>query len=259
MNLDKKINQVAKLLNESENILFITGAGISADSGMPTYRGVGGLYNDKKTEENIPIEEAISGGMFKKRPDITWKYLWQVGSACKEAYPNQAHKIIAEIEKQKAKTWVLTQNVDGLHRDAGTKNLIEIHGNAFSLYCISCKSEFKTETLLNNYDDKISLPPKCNVCGGIIRPAVVLFGEQLPSDAINKFYGLIDNMPDLIISIGTSSVFPYISEPIYLANNKGKPTVEINPTDTMVSDIVSYKLPLKAAEGMARIYDSMKT
>ncbi|MHB8899035.1 MAG: Sir2 family NAD-dependent protein deacetylase, partial [Thermoguttaceae bacterium] len=110
--LDDTIRLVADLVRVSDRILFITGAGVSADSGLPTYRGVGGLYNRGETDDGVTIEEALSGPMLEVRPDLTWKYLWQIGEACRGALPNAAHRIMAELESEKAEVWVLTQNVD---------------------------------------------------------------------------------------------------------------------------------------------------
>ncbi|MCF7790454.1 MAG: NAD-dependent deacylase [Victivallales bacterium] len=246
--------RVADEILKADKILFITGAGISADSGMPTYRGIGGLYNNDQTEEGISIEDAISGNMLKRRPDITWKYLWQLGKACADAEPNHAHKIITEIQKLKPDTWVLTQNVDNLHRMAGNTNLIEIHGNAFELYCTKCYAEFDSENITSNYrNGNVKLPPKCGECGGIVRPKVVLFGEMLPEKAINKYYDILRSMPDLVISIGTSSLFPYIQEPVMIAVQQGAATVEINPGETSISQIVKYKVTAGAAEAMTNI------
>ena len=98
---ENSIREIARLIEDAERILFVTGAGLSADSGLPTYRGIGGLYNEQHTEEGIPIEMALSGDMLRTRPEITWKYLLQVESACRGAGFNRAHRIIADIEKLK--------------------------------------------------------------------------------------------------------------------------------------------------------------
>ncbi len=252
------VDKVANLLLDSKRILFITGAGISADSGLPTYRGVGGLYDGELTEEGFAIEEALSGGMMQRRPDITWKYLWQIGEACHEAYPNKAHEIIAEIQKIKSNTWVLTQNIDGFHYDVGTKNLIEIHGNAFSLFCSNCGKPKKYQELTEEFKKELVFPPRCPECNGVIRPNVVLFGEQLPSKEINQLYRLLDSTIDLIISIGTSGVFPYIVEPVRIANNRYKPSVEINPSKTDISYMFDYRIELGAAEAMNQIWKHLQ-
>jgi NAD-dependent deacetylase len=248
------IKAVATAIDQAKRILFITGAGISADSGLPTYRGVGGLYQDQATEEGICIEEALSGSMFARRPDITWKYLWQIGSACHGARFNRAHEIIALLQRRKPNTVVLTQNIDGLHRAAGTTHLIEVHGHAFDLYCTQCEAEFLAADLIANYEVKPALPPRCPTCGGLVRPDVVLFGERLPAKAVRGLAELSAQRLDLVIAIGTSSSFPYIVRPIIEAGYRGAPTIEINPDETSVSDLVTYRLRLPAAEAMEKIW-----
>ena len=126
--MQQQIDEIADLIAQSQRILFITGAGLSAESGLPTYRGIGGLYDEANTEEDIPIEVALSGGMLKQRPEITWKYLLQVADACRGAGHNIGHELIAKIQEIKPDSWVLTQNIDGFHRSAGSNQLIEIHG-----------------------------------------------------------------------------------------------------------------------------------
>lgn len=249
------IKAVAAEIDRAERILFITGAGISAASGLPTYRGVGGLYQDQATEEGIRIEEALSGWMFASRPDITWKYLWQIGAACHGARPNRAHEIIALLQQHKPNTVVLTQNIDGLHRAAGTAHLIEVHGHAFDLYCTRCATQFSAAELIANYEHKPELPPTCPKCGGLVRPNVVLFGERLPDEAVQAMVALSNQPLELVIAVGTSSTFPYILGPIIQASYLGIPTVEINPDETTVSELVTYRLKLGAAEAMDKIWE----
>lgn len=253
--LEPTLEAIVRILRTCRSVLFVTGAGISADSGLPTYRGVGGLYQGQATEEGISIEEALSGWMFSRQPDITWKYLWQIGASCHGAQPNRAHEVIALLEERKRKVIVLTQNIDGLHRVAGTTNLIELHGHAFDLYCTQCRKEFTAAELIADYELEPELPPKCPDCDGLIRPDVVLFGEHLPAQAVQGLNEVSHRPLDLVISIGTSSAFPYILQPILEASYRGAPTVEINPAETQVSDIVTYRLKLGAAEAMDRIWN----
>lgn len=140
--MDSAIERTGAALARAERILVITGAGLSADSGMPTYRGLGGLYNGR-TVEGIPIEVAISGPMLQKDPALCWKYLAELGKACLNAQPNAGHEAIAELQRLKPQCWVLTQNIDGFHRRAGSppERLIEIHGQLAPLYCQSCGLE----------------------------------------------------------------------------------------------------------------------
>ena len=254
--IDMVCANVAECIREADNILFITGAGISADSGLPTYRGVGGLYEQGETEDGVPIEAAVSGLMLRIRPELTWKYLWQTEAACYKAQPNRAHEIIAFIQQQKPNTWVLTQNIDGLHRAAGTTNLIEIHGYAFDLYCMQCGSRYDFDDIFPNCEKPSILPPTCRKshCSGVIRPNVVLFGEFLPKDAQMKLQAVLDRGLDLVISIGTSSSFPYIVAPIY---TPGIPTVEINPTETVISKAVTYRIAMRASDAMEHIWNAL--
>ncbi|PID56255.1 NAD-dependent protein deacylase [candidate division KSB3 bacterium] len=250
---DTLYESIASCLHASRKILFITGAGISADSGLPTYRGLGGLYEKKDTEEGIPIETAISAMMLHEHPEITWKYLWQIGVNCRDACPNRAHEIISRLQEYKPDTWVLTQNIDGLHRAAGTKNVIEMHGDAFEMRCMKCGSPYTFDVIFPLTVQRPELPPRClrENCRGIIRPNVVLFGEYLPSQAYAQLQALLDQGLDMVLSIGTSCSLPYITAPLY---TPGIPTVEINPVETVVSEKVSYRIPLGAAEAMEGIW-----
>ncbi len=243
------IQEVVAALSQARRLLFITGAGISADSGLPTYRGIGGLYNQQLTEENIPIELALSGEMLKLRPDITWKYIHRIEQACRGASFNRAHHIIAECQSHFDEVCVLTQNVDGFHRQAGSENLIEIHGDVHKLACTACAYR----TTVPDYGG-LDIPPSCPECGNVLRPEVVLFGELLPEAEIGQLYEQLAQGFDMVFSIGTTSVFPYIAEPVVLARRQGIPSVEINPSDTSVTELVDFKLSLGAAHSLELIW-----
>lgn len=236
---------VAFALLNAKSVLFITGAGISADSGLPTYRGVGGLYNDEETEDGICIEEALSGFVFSFNPEITWKYLAQIEAQCRGALPNAAHIAIAQLESSSRKVVVLSQNVDGLHHQAGSHDVIEIHGNLRRLDCTVCGFN----EIINDLQGR-TLPPLCPDCGKVLRPRVVLFGEELPALAVQRLRQAAKDEFDMVFVIGTSGSFPYITQPVLSAKQRGIPTVEINPLITTLSGIVDYHLPLGAAEAM---------
>ncbi len=248
--MEAAIREFAGLLRNARRILFITGAGISADSGLPTYRGVGGLYEDGLTVEGLSIEEALSGPMFRARPDLTWKYLAQIERACRGALPNAAHLGIAALESGREQVAVLTQNVDGLHEAAGSRDVIEIHGNLRHLQCTRCGTTQQVEDYA-----ALTIPPACGRCGGMVRPQVVLFGESLPGSALRRLRDALQAGPDLVCTIGTSSVFPYIVEPVWWARQVGIPTVEINPGESEVSAVVQLRLPMGAAEAFTRLAD----
>lgn len=246
--LAEVVRTVAGLLAQAQRVLFITGAGVSADSGLPTYRGINGLYNEESTDEGISIEEALSGDMLRVRPDITWKHLAHIEATCRNAAPNAAHRIIAELEQRLPFVMVLTQNIDGLHEAAGSRNMIEIHGNLHHLSCTDCG---QTETV-DDLEGR-AMPPRCPACGAMVRPNVVLFGEMLGEENLNRLYGELATGFDLVFSIGTTSVFPYIAEPVVRAKRAGMPTVEINPDETRISPYVDYRLPIGAAAAMQAI------
>jgi len=246
------LDAVAGHLASARRILFITGAGISADSGLPTYRGIGGLYNGNLTEEGIRIEDALSGDMLAVRPDITWKYLAQIEHNCRDAGPNDAHRAIARLEEEFAQVVIFTQNIDGLHQQAGSRNVIPIHGDVHQLLCEACDTHEVVASL-----DGRELPPICPNCAAQMRPKVVLFGEMLPEDEINRFYDELERGFDLVFSIGTTSVFPYIARPVVWATQVGIPTVEINPSETKVTPYVTYKLPLGAAAAMNALLERL--
>ena len=243
------IGQIAKLLKNCKSILFITGAGISADSGLPTYRGIGGLYNDKLTEDGISVEMALAGETLKKRPQVTWKYLSQIEKNCRNATFNRGHEVIAEMEKHFERVWVLTQNIDGFHCVAGSRNIIDIHGDMHKLACMSCG----WRGVVKDYSG-INIPPKCPACAGIARPEVIFFGEMLPKDKLAVLERELTRGFDIYFSIGTSSVFPYISQPMVVAKHVGRPTIEINLEDTEISDLVDIKLRMRAAEALDAIW-----
>jgi NAD-dependent deacetylase len=253
VNLDPAdVKRAAELLRNSERVLFVTGAGISADSGLPTYRGIGGLYSDGTTEDGVPIEVALSGPMLLKDPALCWKHMSQIERACRGAKFNAAHAFLAEREAKAPGTWVLTQNVDGFHRDAGTKNLIEVHGNVRKLSCTTC--DWRAEVA--DYS-KLEIPPRCPECKGLVRPEVVLFGEMLPDEAVALMQREMRRGFDLIVSIGTTSVFPYIAGPVIAAARAGIATIEVNPGDTTVSEVVEVRLRAGAVAALTAIRDAL--
>lgn len=248
-----QITRVAAMLRGCRRILFITGAGVSADSGLPTYRGFGGLYQDRITDEGLPIESVIAGQMLRSRPELTWKYLMQIEEATRGAVPNEAHRTIAAMEEHFPHVWVLTQNVDGLHQLAGSKKVIDIHGDVHAINCMACSYT----TRVADYSH-FELPPKCPECSGILRPGVILFGEQLPAEQCRVLFRESAKGFDIVFTVGTTSVFPYIARPIHEARARQVPTVEINPGTTEVSDYVTEKIPLGAADALSAIWQEFQ-
>ncbi|GHU04096.1 NAD-dependent protein deacylase 2 [Betaproteobacteria bacterium] len=244
--MEAMLGRIAGELSKAGRVLFITGAGVSADSGLPTYRGIGGLYNDGETEDGLSIEDALSGECLARRPEITWKYLAQIEHNCHEVEPNAAHRAIAALEQQ-CEVLVLTQNIDGLHFKAGSSSVIEIHGTLEKRYCAHCETEADAS-------DR-TVPPRCARCGEIVRPRVVLFGEMLPGAALDCLYREQARGFDMVFVVGTTAVFPYIADPVVRAVRANVPTVEINPSRTHLSDMVRYHVPERAALVLPKILE----
>jgi NAD-dependent deacetylase len=243
------IERIVDHLGHARSILFVTGAGMSADSGLPTYRGVGGLYNRDETEEGFAIEELLSGTMFRERPAWTWKYLRQIEEACRGAAFNRGHAVIAEMERHFPRVWTLTQNVDGFHRHAGSRQVIAIHGELHNIRCTGCP----WREAVSNFGH-LSDEPRCGNCSAMLRPDVVLFGEMLPDAGIRELKAQLREGFDIVFSVGTTSAFPYISLPVEIAIQRDRPTVEINPGTTRVSTLVQYRLGLGAAVALDAIW-----
>lgn len=248
------LRATASELCRARRVLVITGAGISADSGLPTYRGVGGLYEDAGTEDGIAIEEALSGAMLRRRPELTWKYLLQIAEACAGREPNAGHRALVEMAGRFERFTVLTQNVDGLHSRAGSRDLIEIHGNLRRIWCETCGFEQRDPELR-----RLDGLPACPCCGASLRPDVVLFGEQLPPAAVARLEQVLDEGVDFVISVGTSSGFPYIAGPVAQAARAGLATLEINPARTEVSHLVRYRLQARAAQALPNLCELLRS
>ena len=241
----KKFVKVSDNLEFGDALLFITGAGISSDSGLPTYRGVNGLYENKTLEEGYQVEDILSIDVFSSNPGLTWKYLHLLEKASRDKKPNLAHLVIKELEKYFSVT-VLTQNVDLLHQKARSKSIIPIHGTMEEIKCIVCGFKVK----VSDYSLLEDLP-KCRECTGLLRPGVVFFGESLDPQKIADLESrLNDKKLKAIFTIGTTSSFSYITAPIFFARSRGIATVEINPDTTIISSAVDFKIEASAAKAM---------
>jgi NAD-dependent deacetylase len=233
----RAIDRTVQAMGRGRRLLFITGAGISAESGLPTYRGQEGLYRtQQETSHGLSIEQALSGTMLRMRPEITWHYLLELEKRIRHATPNRAHRVIAEMDAYFDAVWVVTQNVDGLHQRAGSRHVLDVHGGLHELQCMRCGQR----TTAPDYAD-LPIPPRCD-CGGLIRPCVVLFEEELPSDKLARLWLEFALGFDVIFSIGTSSLFDYIVEPLRMGQARGIPIVEINPEITNASSIVDHRI-----------------
>ena len=196
--MNEKIEKFKTLVNESNNIVFFGGAGVSTESGIPDFRSKDGLYNQKY---KYPPEEILSHTFFMNNTEEFFKFYKEKMNSLKYE-PNVTHIKLAELEKDGKLKAVVTQNIDGLHQKAGSKNVYELHGSVLRNYCMKCHKFYDAEYVFNS-----SGVPKCS-CGGIIKPDVVLYEESLNEETLEKSVYAIANA-DLLIVAGTSlTVYP---------------------------------------------------
>ena len=180
--------------------------------------------------------------MLAARPEITWHYLLELERSARGGVPNRGHRVIAEMESYFDAVWTVTQNVDGLHSRAGSQQVLDVHGDMHDLLCTQC--DYKVT--VPDYAD-LALPPLCPRCQGILRSTVVLFGEQVPEQKLDRMWYEFGVGFDVVFSVGTSSLFEYIAAPVELARAAGIATVEINPETTAVTSEVDVKISGRAA------------
>ncbi len=222
-------------------IVVLSGAGISAESGIPTFRGKDGLWN-KYDPMDLATPEA-----FQRDPKLVWEWYGWRRQLIARAEPNRAHRILAELERERETLYVITQNVDGLHQRAGSRKVVELHGSVWIVRCLECGVSYRDERV-----PLPEIPPKCRDCGGLLRPGVVWFGEALPKEALEKAYELSASA-DLFIVVGTSAqVYPAAELP-FVAKSKGAKLVEVNPEETPITPYADVSVREKASSGMERV------
>ncbi len=213
------IKRLQSMIDSSENIVFFGGAGVSTESGIPDFRSADGLYN--QTGYKYSPEEIVSHSFFKSNPKTFFEFYRKNFLFGDNIKPNPAHYKLAKLEKCGKLKAVITQNVDGLHQKAGSKNVFELHGSVLRNYCTKCKKFYSDISGMENI-------PKCK-CGGIIRPDIVLYEEQLDNTVINKSISAIEDADMLIVGGTSLSVYPAAS---FIGYFKGKYLVVINMAPT---------------------------
>lgn len=239
MQSDDPITQIARRIQSASRITALTGAGVSAASGVPTFRGREGLWKSHSPEE-LATPEA-----FQNNPQLVWEwYNWrrELISKCR---PNAAHQVLALWSKRYPGFTLITQNVDGLHEKAGTEGVIRFHGSIWEVLCWNrCRSSPPRWI----YDEVPvpSIPPACPYCGGLIRPGVVWFGENIEADVLEKSAAALDC--EVFLTIGTSALIYPAAGLADRAHRRGAFTIEINPETTPASELVDL-----SAQGPAEV------
>lgn len=235
--------QLVEKMESAECVAALTGAGVSAESGIPTFRGEGGLWR-KYRPEQLATPEA-----FEQDPKLVWQWYQWRRSLIHKVKPNRGHLVLAEMEKIFSRFYLITQNVDGLHYLAGNRHLIELHGNIMRQRCVKCQKKDYVD--MNKEQEAL---PYCQ-CGGLYRPDVVWFGEMLDPDILNQAFDL-SGQCDLFFVIGTSAVVqPAASLPL-IAKKSGAYVVEINADPTPITSLVDLSLIGKAGEILPQIWNA---
>ncbi len=240
------IKKAAEYIREAESLVVFTGAGMSADSGIPTFRGSDGLWSRFRPEDLATLDA------FLRDPVLVWKwYLWRI-SKLKSVKPHKGYKVLSRWYKEGILKHVITQNVDGLFMRSGIDDVVELHGNILRARCMSCRYKTSIDSL-----DKSSLPIICPRCYGLMRPDVVWFGEPLDESVVETAYRLARES-DVMLVIGTSGVvYPAAYIP-FIAKESGAKIIEVNIEESAITRISDVFIGLKAAEALPLIDKYMR-
>lgn len=238
-------NDLIESLIKADKIAVLTGAGMSAESGIKTFRDPDGLWAKLNPEELASIEG------FMRNPETVWNWYNERRKVIAMANPNEGHIALAKMETLYSNFTLITQNIDRLHQAAGSKNVLELHGNIVENHCLRCKKPY-----LEDIDINSKILPVCPLCGGKIRPSVVWFGEQLPQNTLFEAEKATEEC-QVFLSIGTSTeVYPAAALP-YIAKNNGAVVIEINPRMTSFSNEASFVLNGTAATVLPELVKSI--
>ncbi len=236
-----KIKELKKMIDECNDIVVFTGAGVSTDSGLRDFRSKNGLYKEKTSV--YPPEYMLSSDCFYNHTEEFYDY-YKDNFNCLDISPNDTHKFIKKLEDIGKLNCVITQNIDGLHTKAGNKNVFEVHGTIYKNHCIKCNKEYDKDYVFNSKGI-----PKCK-CGGIIKPDVVLYGESLP-DSFNEASYHITKSDTLIIAGTSLNVYPAAGMVNYF---RGKHLVIINKDETQYD----YKAEIVIHDDMKKVFEKLK-
>ena len=240
-----KIKALTSDIQKARNIVAFTGAGISAESGIPTYRGEGGLWTKYDSSKYASI------GYFLQNPSYYWSFFKDVRyPILKRVKPNQAHLALFEMEKAGNLKTVITQNIDGLHQEAGSSSVIELHGTTRTIICMDCAQKY---TIGEAYDQLAErIPPLCSACGGILRPDVVFFGENLDPEILRNAYETAASC-DFMLAVGSSLVvYPAADIPMR-AKQAGAKLAIINIGTTPLDSVADYVINKAAGTVLPQI------
>jgi len=252
--LRKELSTLHLVDLSNARLLIITGAGVSAESGIPTFRGEDGYWR------NLDPAKLATPGAFAKDPGLVWEWYRERRQRIRNAQPNPAHKAIAKLAQYAQEFLLVTQNVDDLHARAGSskEKMVQIHGDIFVTRCSRCDfSRHDYEHEHEHESEDIDLP-RCPRCEGLMRPGVVWFGEQLPWDELRRVENYLEDGPcDFVIVAGTTATFGYIIDWALRASRDVGELIEVNPDETPLSQFATQRVRESAAVALPRIVDQL--
>lgn len=225
----QNIHRAAELLLNSKHAIALTGAGISTESGIPDFRGEGGIWEKYKPEIYGNIQAFI------KNPTKFWELAEKVAPNIFKAKPNPGHIALAELEKMDILKAIVTQNIDELHQKAGSVIVYEIHGNINRFNCYGCRASYTKDQVLHKLKRKKEYPPTCDICAAPLKPSVVLFGESLPTFEIYQSQALSQKADIMLIAGSSLSVAPACDLPLYTLREGGK-LIIVNDKETHLDE-----------------------
>jgi NAD-dependent deacetylase len=221
-------------------VVAFTGAGVSEESGIPTYRGAGGFWTKYDPNKYASID------YFESDPSYYWSFFRDTrGPLLHQAKPNPAHQTLAALEQKGKLLAVITQNIDGLHQAAGSRRVIELHGSSRKFHCMNCRAPYSLEETERALED--ALPPHCTGCDGILRPGVVFFGEMLPAGAMEEAFDFA-RKASLLMVVGSSLVIYPAAQVPAVAKSSGARLAIINDEPTPMDDLADWVIPGKAVK-----------
>jgi NAD-dependent deacetylase len=247
----KKIREAAELLVNSKNAIALTGAGISTESGIPDFRGEGGIWEKYKPEIYGNIKA------FMNNPAKFWELAEKIAPTLFKAKPNPGHFALAELEKMDIIKAVITQNIDELHQKAGSVIVYEVHGNINRFDCLGCRASYSKETVLKKLKKDKKKPPLCDICAAPLKPSVTLFGESLPKFEIYQSQALSQKADVMLIAGSSLEVAPACDLPLYTLRDKGK-LIIVNDQPTHLDDRASVVLRHKTGVTLPLIVEQVK-
>lgn len=232
----ESIALAAEILRSAQRVVAFTGAGVSAESGVPTFRGAGGLW------EGHPVEELASPRGFYADPVKVWRFYEERRRNLANVKPNPAHRVLAGWQERFPRYAVVTQNVDGLHQAAGARGVLELHGSIWRVRCLGCGREREERTV-----PLPRVPPLCSECGAMERPGVVWFGEFLPEVVMAAAFAAIEGCEVLVV-VGTSAVVYPAAGFVEVAATAGAKVIEVNPEASSMAHFADVALRGPAGE-----------